>query len=278
MKLINKLKHYNNILLIYNHGLGDVVNFIPLFKEIQKRIGKKKLTLSAPAKRQFNLIFPSMVNSDEEDVRKYDFIYKVAYPDAVNSYIPIEHGTESAKPYLCAKYEFGINDFVWKPHRILNKTFNKKSKRIGVHLFGHTGMKTKFCPNNISMLIWNEIIEAGYEPFEVHMILQFAYEYNQLDRDCDDCLPIINKKNSLRFEEPDLGKMIKEIGKCKYFIGIDSGPIYLASLLLGCENIIGLYNQKRHDHFLPKHINMVNVRSYKKGIIKRIIKNKNYEV
>ena len=79
-----------------------------------------------------------------------------------------------------------------------------------------------------------------------------------------DCL---NKDCSLRYEKADLKKMIEEIGKCKFFIGIDSGPIYLASALLGLDNIIGLENQKKHNNFLPKHIVTVPVLNYEAGSI-----------
>jgi len=66
--------------------------------------------------------------------------------------------------------------------------------------------------------------------------------------------------------------MIEEISKCKFFIGVDSGPIYLASALLGTDYIVGLENQKKHNNFLPKHIVTVPVLNYKSGVIFKQIK------
>ena len=277
MKPINTVrKAVRGSLFVFEHGLGDLINYLPVHKEFCKQTDRR-IALAASAKRQFHLIDPNIIslNGDEANLRNtFDYIYRVHYPDSKNSFPPIELHDEAAKPYLCAYYELGMSEFTWTPFRMQNKWKVNNSKRVGVHLFGHTGMNTKLCPNMVAELIWNEIIEAGYEPYEVHMIPQFAKEYSLNDRGCDDNLPMINKTNSLRFEEPNLARMIEEAGKCKYFIGIDSGPIYLATALIGCNNVIGLTNKKRHDHFLPKHISTVNVGNYKHGSVKRILKQK----
>ena len=268
-------KSVRGSLFVFEHGLGDFINYLPVHREFCKQTNKK-VSIATSAKRQFELIDPNIIslNGINSGLRgSFDYIYRVNYPDSNNSIPPIELHNEAAKPYLCAFYELGMSDFTWTPFKMRNQWRDANSKRIGVNLFGHTGMDRKFCPNATVELIWNEIIEAGYEPFEVHMIPQFAEEYSCEDRGCDD-LKLVNKNNSLRFEKPDLKRMIEETGKCKFFIGIDSGPIYLASALIGCDNIVGLVNLKRHDHFLPKHISIVDVKNYKHGSVRRIIQQK----
>jgi ADP-heptose:LPS heptosyltransferase len=257
-------------LFIFEHGLGDLINFLPVWYEFMNQTGIR-CTLGASEKRQFNLINENIVTTSKPSIdRRYTYKYKVLYPDPKNTSIPIEISEESAKPYICAFYELGMNPFIWKPYQMLNKWKQKDSKRIGVHLFGHTGMNKKFCPVNVAEEIWQEIIDAGYEPFECHMTPDFADEYPDfVEADSMDC---ISEDCSLRFEKPDLEKMIKEIGKCKFFIGVDSGPIYLASALLGVNNIIGLENQKKHNNFIPKHIITVPVLNYKSGTIYKQIK------
>ena len=272
MKPIHTIKSSTRPLLIFEHGLGDLINYLPVHRELCKQT-KKNISIASSAKRQFHLIVSSIISLDGSDNlrSKFDYIYKVHYPDSSNSFPPIELHDESAKPYLCAYYELGMDEFSWTPFRMQNQSRINNSKRVGVHLFGHTGMQTKFCPNEVAELIWQEIIDAGYEPYEVHMIPNFAKEYSKEDIGCHE-LSLVNKNNSLRFEKPDLARMIEETGKCKYFIGIDSGPIYLASALLGPECIIGLTNMKRHDHFYPKHISTVNVGQYKSGSIYQSLK------
>jgi len=261
-------------LFVFEHGLGDLINYLPVHKEFCRQ-SKIKVTLGSSSKRQFNLIDPKIIIvGNDTDIRsRYDIHYRVHYPDSIDSHYPIELHNEPAKPYLCAIHEMGMRDFIWKPFRMTNKTFNPDSKRVGVHFFGHTGMLDKFVPQEIVYKVWKEIEDAGFEPFEMHMRPGFSKEYKCSDRGTDDfCLA--TKKNSLRFEEPDLKRMIEEIGKCKFFIGIDSGPIYLAGALLGHDRLIGLINGKRHDHFMPCHISTTKVSSYKDGSIFRILTQK----
>lgn len=264
-KLVNEVKKYRRSLFIFNHGLGDIINFLPVWDEFCRQVDVK-VNLGCAEKRQFHLLSNKILNINESYNRSFDFIYKVAYPDSKDPSIPIEHHDDPPKPYLCAYYELGMSKFMWTPWRRTNPWFNKDSKRVGVHLFGHTGMMYKFCPTNVSFQIWNEIVEAGYEPFECHMKPDWAKEYKFSDRGQDE-FKLVNKNNSLRFEEPNLNRLMEEIGKCKFFIGVDSGPIYLASALLGTDKLIGLTNQKLHSHFLPVHINMVSVNNYKSGTI-----------
>jgi len=266
MKPIDEIKRNpGRSLFIFDHGLGDLINFMPVWTEFIRQAGIAP-TLGSSAKRQFNLINPNIISFDESfNKRKYSYIYRILYPDPKNSSIPIDISDEPAKPYICAYYELGMEEFVWKPFRMNNKFSNKNSKRVGVHLFGHTGMDKKFCPVNVAEQIWNEIIEAGYTPFECHMTPGFADEYpDYFEAETMEC---INSDCSLRYEKANLSKMIDEIGKCKFFIGVDSGPIYLASALLGTDYIVGLENQKKHNNFLPKHIVTIPVLNYKSGMI-----------
>jgi len=163
-----------------------------------------------------------------------------------------------------------MEEFTWKPYRMLNRWKVNNSKRVGIHLFGHTGMDKKFCPVDVAEEIWHEIISAGYKPYEIHMTPNFASDYPDfIEADYIDC---INKSCSLRYTEPNLLRMIQETGKCKFFVGVDSGPIYLASALLGTDRLIGLENQKKHNNFLPKHITTVSVNEYKSGTIYKQLK------
>ena len=257
-------------LFIFEHGLGDLINFLPVWYEFLEQTGIRSV-LAATAKRQFNLIDKNIVSIDGLfDKQRYHYLYRILYPDPKNSSVSIDISDDPAKPYICAFYELGMNHFIWSPYKMFNKHKDKNSKRVGVHLFGHTGMNKKFCPVDVAEEIWAEIIKAGYEPYECHMTPGFANEYPDfVEADSMECL---TSDCSLRYEKADLKKMIKEVGKCKFFIGVDSGPIYLASALLGTDSIIGLENRKKHNNFLPKHIVTVPVLNYKSGTIYKQLK------
>lgn len=252
---------------IFEHGLGDFIHYLPVHFEFEKQI-QTNILLASSRSRQFHMIYPKVIDSESIDTRTYGLIYKVHYPDTKSFIVPFEIYDEPSKPYLCAYYELGMDFFVWNPYRI-KVPVEKNWKRIGVHFFGHTGCNEKFCSSNVAEMIWEEIISAGYEPFECHMRPDFRTRYQDCGR--DEC-GFIPEGQTIRYQKPDLQLMKEEMAKCRYFIGVDSGPLYLASSILGHENVIGLENKKRIAYYCPKHISTVSIREYQPGTIFERIK------
>ena len=98
MKLIDEIRKYRNPLLIFDHGLGDFVNFIPVWEEFCKQLGYK-VSLGSSEKRQFYLLYNKIINVNSiNDIHHFfDFIYRINYPDSSNPSIPIEHHEEPPK-------------------------------------------------------------------------------------------------------------------------------------------------------------------------------------
>jgi hypothetical protein len=255
-------------IFIFDHGLGDFINFLPVHEEFQRQTNVNVSIASAKA-RQFDVIYPGVLDLDSISPRVFGFIYKIIYPDTKVSNVPIELYDEPNKPYLCAYYELKMNRFVWKPFKIKVKKPIVKSKRIGVSFFGHTGFNEKFCSLPIAKQIWKEIIEAGFCPFECHMRPDFRSRYN----DCgnDEC-PFIGENETIRYKKPDMKIMMDTIGSCCYFIGVDAGPLYLAASILGHENVIGLENKKKIAYYSPKHVVTVSIKEYQPGVIYQHLK------
>lgn len=251
---------------IFDHGLGDFIHFLPVFFEFQKQ-AQVDVLLASQRSRQFHLIYPSVIESESIVHRIYGHVYKVYYPDTKEFSVPFEIYDEPSKPYLCAYYELGMSHFTWSPYRI--KPTGEKLRRIGVHFFGHTGSNHKFCPPEIAKMIWEEIVAAGYEPFECHMRPDLRQTYQDCGKDeCD----FISEEQTIRYQKPNLQTMRDEISKCTYFIGVDSGPLYLASSILGHSNVIGLEYKKRISYYCPKHISTVSIMDFQPGIIQERIK------
>lgn len=253
MRIIDKLKLHQRSIIFFNHGLGDFVLFLPVYKEILKQAGKR-IDLGVHSKRQFQIFHPSVQLTDKIDIKsRYTFIYNVKYGDPLD---------DLSKPYHCAYNEFGLDEFVWEEHKIKNEE-EKESKTIGVQFFGLSGFKgeSKFCPPKTAELIWREIEKAGYEPFELYQRVGFAKDYF-LDMDIPDKFDLATENNSLRFQEPNLKLAFEKIKKCKAVISVDSGLLYLAISLIGKENVIGLENMKRISKYLPIDINKVNIKDY----------------
>jgi hypothetical protein len=251
---------------IFDHGLGDFIHYLPVHLEFERQ-AQMEVILAASRSRQFHMLYPKVQESETLVPRTYGMIYKVHYPDTKSFVVPFEIYDEPSKPYLCAYYELGLSPFVWTPYRI-TAPVRERHKRIGVHFFGHTGSNEKFCPPPIAKMIWEEIIQAGYEPFECHMRPEFRSRY--ADCGVDDC-SFIKGDQTIRFQKPELSLMRDAIANCQYFIGVDSGPLYLATSILGHENVIGLENKKRIAYYCPKHINTLSIREYQPGsILERI--------
>lgn len=267
MRLIDRLKNEQRSLLIFRHGLGDFCNFIPIYKEICK-ITNKRIDLGVESKRQFQLIFPNVVLIDKmrDDVKsRYSFIYRVAYKESQGNL---------SKPYECAVNEFGLDGFTWEPHQFKTELKNEQNKQIGLNFFGITGSakESKFCSLKTAYSIWEEIKQAGYNPFELYQRVGFITDYYREGLQVPDEFPLADNVNSLRFQKPDLGLIINEIKKSRRVISTDSGILYLAIMLLGKENVIGLENEKKISKYLPIEIIKVNVKCYKRGIIYNLLK------
>ena len=251
---------------VFDHGLGDFIHYLPVHLEFERQT-QMNITLASSRSRQFSKLYSKVIDAEDITPRTYGFIYRVFYPDTKSFVVPFEIYDEPSKPYLCAYYELGMSPFIWTPYRMIMP--RERLKRIGVHFFGHTGCKEKFCSNPVAKMIWEEIIEAGYEPFECHMRPDLRARYQDSGDDSCDFIP---ESQTIRYQKPDLQLMKDEIAKCKYFIGVDSGPLYLASSILGHENIIGLENKKRIAYYCPKHISTVSIKEYQPGTIYQRIK------
>lgn len=263
MKPINEVKNSTSRnLFIFDHGLGDFIHYLPVHKEFERQT-QIEISIAAPKSRQFNFIYPKIYDSETIEPRKFGLIYKIRYPDTKSFVLPFEIYDEPSKPYLCAYYELGMSFFVWSPFKIKTSPV-KNSKRVGVHFFGMTGVNEKYCPISVAKMIWNDIIKAGFEPFECHMQPGFRKKYTDCsDNTCD----FIEQHQTIRYQKSDLKLMMDEISKCHYFIGVDSGPLYLAATIIGYDNVIGLENKKRISYYSPKHISSVSVREYQEGTI-----------
>lgn len=259
------------LLLVFNHGVGDFILFLPVFEEMKRQFPQLNISIGAQYKRGFEVIYPDIVCADFPYVLKqfglFDYVYEVHYPNAIDQFISIADSTEPAKPYLAAYYEFGMSPFEWAPYKLAE--VRAPFKNVGVHFFGHTGEKEKNCSQDVAEAIWDEIIEAGYTPFEIHMRPQLRNEY--LEDLEGDSFKYATEDNSLRFQNPDLGVMRDAIRSCTWFIGVDSGPLYMSTAILGQSRLIGLENEKRIHNFIPIHFNTVSIKEYKKGSIKQLL-------
>jgi hypothetical protein len=262
--------------LIFNHGLGDFVLFLPLFEKLCEKYKNWDIKIGFNPERNYKYLYPNSVilNSPYGKYSGiYDVLFGIFYPEPPRNREEFNNFTAKftvdkietiTKPYLCNKIEIGLKNFKWTPFKFPFKLNNKNSKRIGVHFFGHTSIANKDASYSDAEIIWNEIINYGYEPYEIQMIpLEQIPEIETPG--------YINKNNSLRYEFPNLRLMVDEIVKCKYFVGVDSGPIYLSGSILGFDKVIGLEKLRLFNKVLPVNIKKVDINNYIPGYIKSVL-------
>lgn len=257
-----KVRQNGRALFIFNHGLGDFINFLPLLKHLKNIFPNWIFKLGCGGDRNVSSIIPDCILLSH-DIRmllsQYTYIFRLGYPEPNI----VERKMKKIKPYLCNEKEMGLPDFKWEPYKLNVSLNNEKSNMVGVHFTGNTNPKLKNI-NFIKMeMIWRELKSQGFFPFEVHM-----NNSNTMDLNFPS---FINAENSLRFQKPNLNLMINTISKCKYFIGIDSGPLYLAGSILGYDNVIGLENRIRIRWYLPYDIPIIDTNNCIKNDIKNIL-------
>lgn len=282
-KIYDYLKNNSDIekvCILFNHGLGDIINFIPIFEELKVRFKNCSFKLGSLPEKGYKCLhedaifmFPPYGKYSEtfdvvfninylEPPRDNDsiFISSYKYPE---NFIDYESIKNLSKPELCNYIEIGIPDFKWKYHKI--SIACKTIKRVGVHFFGYAWADDKNVDIETSYRIWNEVIESGYVPYEIQMIPPNKVGIIEHPK-------FINRENSLRYNFPNLKLMIQEISKCNYFIGCDSGPLFLAISILGPDSCIGLQKNREISKVFPRpSINLVDIKNYSEDSIKSLL-------
>lgn len=251
------------VLFIFNHGIGDLINFLSSYERLKELFPNYLFKIGTPNYRKNQCLYPDIISLDDNYrsmIRYYRYIFRVSYPEPTI----INRREGIRKPYLCNIEELGIPNFVWKPFRYNNGfIYNKNSNLVGVHFTGNSNPKNKNIDFKIMEKIWKEIEEYGFIPFEVHMDSS-----NVIDRNFPD---FINESNSLRFEKPDLELLMNKIKDCRYFLGVDSGPLYLSCSILGVDKCIFLKNMMDINWYFPYTINEIDTKKYKSSDIKRVL-------
>jgi hypothetical protein len=247
-------------LLTFNHGLGDLCNFMGLLPEIRKAYPGWLITITHEKFRQFDKLYPGLclpVNTNWWELPRYDFTYNIEYPEP-----EAQMGWD--KPNLCALREFGLDDIEWSPAKLSIPDVRVR-ERVGVHFCGDSSPQKKSATVQRAEQIWRAIEKAGFEPFEIHM--QKADQPQRF-------FPFLPLSQTLRYHEPDLRLMAETIASCRFFVGIDSGPLYLALMILGVGRCIGLELKNPIARYAPCDITTVDIKKFTQAKLTRILKSK----
>lgn len=262
-------KSPSTCVLVFNHGLGDFINFLPLYEALKNWfLGHHKFYIAASPSRQFHLIHQDAIPLTSGSIRfleEVDFVFNIKYPEPPGyprpAYsIPSSPYDGVSKPYRCNMDEIGLPKFQWEVYKwpISSRLPIRKQDKVGVHFSGNTNAEIKNPTREVASQIWDEIQVSGFDPYEVHMDHFFSlYEKTEWDFIPDD--------KTFRTNGTNLADMFYSLTECRYFFGVDSGPLYLAVSLLGTANCFGLESTLKFNRYFPDpNFKVIDIGNYKK--------------
>jgi hypothetical protein len=214
----------SRILIIFWHGLGDLVMFLNPFYRLRELYPDTQIDLAVQQGLSFEDIVPfaktvSGDDMDKLDQQPYDYVVKIHFPMT-------EGHIEYTKGEGCCINELGIPPVCG--HRLINPG---PSRLIGVH-FNITCLPDSCNPDEeTAQRIWQEIKDAGYIPIETHFEHVFHNPANK-KFDFIDC--------TVRKAPARIRNLQGLLGSLAGFVGVVSGNFHLALAILPCNRIFFL--------------------------------------
>ena len=238
-RLVEYLKSGMNVLILFNdHGMGDCVMFLPLYKKLKELYPSVNFNLKCNIGQEF---------FNEINCKEYDYEFYIKFPEwNMRPFFP--SCMNLSKPAICASYELGIpftkyDEFTWKPNEIKNSGIVIPKNSIGI-AYQVTSNPNKSIDYNPAKFVWGIVKEYGFNPVEVHFEHKLGKSQNKkydfIDFTC-------------RNYEANIENVIDVINKCKGFIGVNTGTFCMATSMKDGNT---LHMFKRY-HFAP-HYKMCN--------------------
>lgn len=293
---LNQHKNGKKALFIFDHGLGDLVDFLSLYETVKKEYPNWNFKIGYHHSLDYKCLHKDMYPLQGEDLNpyyippigcsillhstveqkynfdnlleKFNYIFIINYPeipDNIKNNISNNSKVKYTKLDLCKVIEFGYQDnkelLTYVPP--VNKSIEKNEQKVIFHVGGLTDKQLKNPDIEIQEIIWGEIIEAGFTPVDVHVNSTTNLTSSHLD------IPSwMDEKLTHRNRNTPLEKILDEIYSSRYLIGICSDPLVCGTKLLGVENCLGLQYGINLKCYFPNELNIVDTKSYKRGTVK----------
>lgn len=301
-KLVNYLNERNggNCLIIYQHGLGDLIEFLPVFNTLIKKYPNWNFNIGFHPSLQLDMMHEKAISITDLNknftlpigksyvqvpqvfdvfnmdklLSRYDVVAAIQMWDYRHPFNKTPNPNATFKHIMASILEVGLPEgtvfekYIPPFKKDLN---NKDSKRVIFHVGGHTDKQIKNPSPEAQECIWNEIKEAGYEPFDVHMNSSSSIVGTKLETP-----PYIKDGEHIRNSEGGLKTLISEVLKAKYIVGVVSGPLHLCNVLYGSENCLGLEGMFPVNNYVYSEtgLDTVKIHPYDPGSVYEWLKKK----
>ncbi len=246
-KLSAYLEPNMRVLIVFWHGLGDVVQFASIFDRLKELYPNTHFDIALQKGLDEEVIIPEakLITSLENIEEGYDLTALIHFP--------VETDPILTKSELCCREELGI-----EPISFYKSLPKFDSKLCAVH-FNLTCLPYLANPDrDTSEKIWNEILEAGWIPIETHFEHTF---HNPVNKKFDfiDC--------TVRRCRPQVSTLIGLLGVCGAFVGVVSGNFHCAMAMMSHERIAFLEKDIPVSRFTHEPIKSINIKNYQTGQI-----------
>ena len=205
------------VLLLFNdHGMGDCVMFMPLYRRLKQMFPEVVFNLQCGKGQNF---FQELTET------KYDLKYYIKFPEFNMEGIPLKYPYMS-KVGICCVMQLGIPpepslQFTYKFPEVPFSGIPLQDNSIGI-AFQVTSNPNKSVPQKCAEVVWNTVKEFGYTPIEVHFQHPLKNsrntKYSFIDRTCRDYPASVEA-------------CVDVIRRCKGFIGVNTGTFCMATAL-----------------------------------------------
>lgn len=244
------------VLLIFWHGVGDLVMFLPVFYAIRGLFPGISFKVGVPAGLTYPDVFdatyqikedPDFVELTGDEVNvttetlPFDLVAKITFPmnESQNRY---------TKGEWCCRYELGIPPVCGHGYLRAYQT-----PIVAVH-FQITCLPGSCNPDrDTAERVWNDILGCGFVPIECHYQHIFHNPVNERFDFID---------STVRRARPVLRSLIGLIGSARAFIGVVSGPFHVALATLPTNRVMLLEKDFTAPMFTKSKIATADLRNY----------------
>jgi len=228
------------VLLIFWHGLGDLIMFLNPFLALTKCYPNVIFDLAVQKDLGFDEITADLTDTKilfidgsffKNLPDNYDIIADIDFPMS-------EGQVELTKGEWCCVHELGIEPI--NGHKALSKG---KNRLIGVH-YQITCLPDAANPDEqTAKMIWDDILSSGFIPIETHFEHVFHNPINKK-------FPFIDC--SVRKVKPQISTLIGLIQSCAGFVCVVSGNFHVALSVLPDEKIFFLQKHFKLESFTKR--------------------------
>lgn len=234
------------VLIVFIHGVGDVVMFLKLFESLGRLYPWIEFDLGLARGLDEEKIFPAAVLLDSEWIGQvaamdYDLVFRCHFP------MEDPGRPTTTKVELCCELELGIEPVTQYP-------MLEAKQIVAVHFHSTAVPDLANAPEDTALRIWTEIRGAGFVPIETHFEHVFHNPRNSRYGFAD---------QHVRYWPARLETLMALLRASAAFVGVVSGPFHLALSILGPERVLLLERDLRATQFTKLTVATANLNDYR---------------